>query len=90
MAIRSIPNCFAMVTAIASPRALNDPVGSRPSSLTSRFGPPVFSSGMIGVSFSPRLTGSRSCGSSSRHFHMPGSRVARPSRVSVRFAASRS
>ena len=74
MAIRSIPNCFAMVTAIASPRALNDPVGSRPSSLTSSCRAPRRSSAArtIGVSGSPRLTGSPPCGSSSRHFHMPG------------------
>ena len=45
-------------------------------------------SATIGVSVSPRLTGSPSCGSSSRHFHMPGSRAAMLSRVSVRRAAS--
>ena len=61
MAIRSIPNCFAMVTAIASPRALNDPVGSRPSSFTSRLWllheRPCSATATIGVSGSPRLTG---------------------------------
>ncbi len=50
----------------------------------------VLGSSTIGVSGSPRLTGSRSFGRSSRHFHMPGSRPARLSRVSVRRAASRS
>ena len=69
------------MTAIASPRALNEPVGSRPSSLTSKLMAPAFAavstSGTIGVSGSPRLTGSApsGSGSSSRHFHMPGSRA---------------
>jgi hypothetical protein len=94
MAIRSILNCFAIVTAIARPRALNDPVGSRPSSFTRRLEAPsraaVIGKATIGVSGSPKLTGAPSFGSSSRHFHIPGAREAMLSRVIDRRAESMS
>ena len=85
-----------MVTAIASPRALKEPVGSRPSSLTSSSAAParlaVCASRRIGVSGSPRLTGSTpsGIGNNSRHFHIVGSREASASRVSAARAFSRS
>ena len=61
MAIRSIPNCLAMVTAIARPRALNEPVGKPPLVLDQQVRARRCSgSGTIGVSGSPRLTGSPS------------------------------
>ena len=66
------PSSFAMLIAITSPRALNDPVGNRPSSFTHRFAAPLLRpiavSGMIGVAFSPRLTifSVRRTGSNSR------------------------
>ena len=67
-----MPSAFAIETASASPRALNEPVGSRPSSLT-RISPAAsirasFGIATIGVSASPRLTMScvRRTGRSSR------------------------
>ena len=82
-----IPNCFAMDTAMARPRALNDPVGRRPSSLTSsplvaRLSA-VFASAMIGVSGSPRLTGSAPSGKRQKLAPLPhaGGLCARLSRV---------
>ena len=60
MAIWRIPKTRAIDTATASPRALNDAVGRRPSSLTIGPGapsrPPVAGSGTSGVAISPRLT----------------------------------
>ena len=51
---------LAMLTAMTKPRALNEPVGRRPSSFT-RISPPrnffvIAGNGMSGVIVSPRLT----------------------------------
>ena len=55
-----MPSAFAIDTAMTSPRALNEPVGSRPSSLTRISPPPSLLAsrgiGTIGVIVSPRLT----------------------------------
>jgi hypothetical protein len=56
IAILVTPSSLAIATAITSPRALNDPVGNRPSSLTHTLGPPDLAIGTKGVSISPRLT----------------------------------
>ena len=60
MATPAAPSSAALVTPTAAPRALNDPVGSGPSSLSSRPGRPRAAprrgSGISGVIPSPRLT----------------------------------
>ena len=55
-----MPNALAIDTAMTRPRALNEPVGKRPSSFT-RISPPrnffaIPGSGTSGVIVSPRLT----------------------------------
>ena len=73
IAIVPTPSSLAIDTASASPRALNEPVGRRPSSLT-RISPPLASrpamrgSGISGVITSPSETtfSGRRTGSSSR------------------------
>jgi hypothetical protein len=60
IAIAATPSSAARDTPTAAPRALNVPVGSRPSSFISRFGTPSawpsFGMGTSGVIPSPRLT----------------------------------
>ena len=60
IAIRLMPSSFAIETAIARPRALKEPVGSRPSSLIRISPPPIRRSirgvRSSGVTVSPRLT----------------------------------
>ncbi len=60
MAIAETPSSAARETPTAAPRALNVPVGIRPSSFISRFGTPSArpsrGSGISGVIPSPRLT----------------------------------
>ena len=55
-----MPSALPIDTAITRPRALNEPVGSRPSSLTMISPPPIFfdsfGSRISGVVTSPRLT----------------------------------
>ena len=94
MARRRRPSSFAMDTASASPRALNEPVGSRPSSFTSNAPrlPSGRERGMRGVVTSPseiRFTASRT-GRSSRYRQNPSGRAARSSRRSARAMVSRS
>ena len=63
------PSCRAMVTAVAIPRALNDPVGLVDSSLTHRHSTPSARprkrAGRSGVIPSPRLSGRSDPGSTS-------------------------
>jgi hypothetical protein len=67
-----MPSAFAIDTAMTRPRALNEPVGRRPSSFTRISPPPSFFCNFgivtIGVMISPRLTMScfRRTGSNSR------------------------
>ena len=90
------PSAFAIDTAITRPRALNEPVGRRPSSLTMMSPPPSFfasfGSMMSGVASSPRLTMSAALrtGSSSRHFHSPSGRSFSAALVSAFFTPARS
>ena len=60
IAIRFIPSSLAILTAKESPRALNEPVGKRPSSFTRTRSSPadrrLFLNGMSGVIISPRET----------------------------------
>ena len=87
---------LAIETAITSPRALNEPVGRRPSSLTMMSPPPSFfasfGSMIRGVASSPRLTMSTALrtGSSSRHFHNPSGRSLSAALVSAFFTPARS
>jgi hypothetical protein len=91
-----MPSAFAIDTAITRPRALNEPVGRRPSSLTMISPPPSFLASrgreMSGVASSPRLTMSWALrtGSSSRHFHSPSGRAFSASLVSAFLTPSRS
>ena len=88
-----------MDTAITRPRALNEPVGRRPSSLTSRAPPSVrparsdnVGNWTMGVAHSPSVTQSSSLrtGSISRHFQSVGGREAKISRVSFPLSFSKS
>ena len=99
IAMRFTPSSLAMDTAITSPRALNEPVGSRPSSFTSSappssrpFSAPSTGKSTTGVAHSPSDTQSSAArtGSSSRHFHSVGGLAASVSRVSLPFKAFRS
>ncbi len=55
-----MPSGLAIDTAMTRPRALNEPVGNRPSSLTMISPPPIFAASLgnriSGVATSPRLT----------------------------------
>src|SRR5262245_1528962 len=95
-ATRVMPSSFAIDTAIAMPRDLNEPVGKRDSSLMSRFRMPnrlpsrsARSSGVM-VSPSDTMFSSRSTGSSSRYRHIVVSRARKSSRFTALPIASRS
>jgi hypothetical protein len=96
MAARRTPNELAIETARHKPRALNEPVGSRPSSFTSGAVNParrsLWVSSMSGVSISPRVTmcAASGTGSSSRQRHRPGGRASITLRDTSRRSASRS
>src|ERR1700675_4792561 len=86
-------NCLARVTAVVIPRALNEPVGFKPSSLTNRLNTPREAPSLVAgsraVMPSPSVIGG-SFGRTSAYRQRVGGRDLRHSRVSVAAAFFRS